>query len=198
MHSRQEQLDALREECLRCSQCPLSAQRRQVVFGVGPADARVLFIGEGPGEYEDLYGEPFVGAAGRLLDKMMAAIDLDRRTNAYIANIVKCRPPHNRDPLPVEQDRCLPWLRQQFGILQPEIVVCLGRIAACRIIKPDLRITREHGRYFRKGGVIMTAMFHPAAILRNPSDKPAAFEDFLRLQETILRHCPSVYEHLDP
>ena len=147
--------------------------------------AKVMFIGEGPGRNEDLQGEPFVGAGGQLLDKYLAAVDLDRRTNIYIANIVKCRPPQNRDPLQEEQEACMDWLRNQTALLRPKIIVCLGRIAAMRIIKPDFKITREHGQFFKKGNIYMTATLHPAALLRNPAQKPAAFDDFLKLRDKI-------------
>ena len=156
-----------------------------VVFGVGNPCAKVMFIGEGPGRNEDLQGEPFVGAGGQLLDKYLAAVDLDRRTNIYIANIVKCRPPQNRDPLQEEQEACMDWLRNQTALLRPKIIVCLGRIAAMRIIKPDFKITREHGQFFKKGNIYMTATLHPAALLRNPAQKPAAFDDFLKLRDKI-------------
>ena len=144
-----------------------------------------MFIGEGPGRNEDLQGEPFVGAGGQLLDKYLAAVDLDRRTNIYIAKIVKCRPPQNRDPLQEEQEACMDWLRNQTALLRPKIIVCLGRIAAMRIIKPDFKITREHGQFFKKGNIYMTATLHPAALLRNPAQKPAAFDDFLKLRDKI-------------
>ena len=144
-----------------------------------------MFIGEGPGRNEDLQGEPFVGAGGQLLDKYLAAVDLDRRTNIYIANIVKCRPPQNRDPLQEEQEACMDWLRNQTALLRPKIIVCLGRIAAMRIIKPDFKITREHGQFFKKGNIYMMATLHPAALLRNPAQKPAAFDDFLKLRDKI-------------
>ena len=130
-------------------------------------------------------GLPFVGRSGQLLDKMLAAIDLDRNKNIYIANIVKCRPPKNRDPLPEEQEACIDWLRNQVMIMRPKIIVCLGRIAAMKLIKPDMKITKEHGIFFEKNGVLMMATLHPAALLRNPSNKPAAFEDFLKLRAKI-------------
>lgn len=176
--------DNLHRTCMECTRCGLCETRNHVVFGVGPRDADVMFIGEGPGEQEDLQGEPFVGAAGKLLDDMMSIIDLDR-TNSYIANIVKCRPPKNRDPLPEEQEACIEWLRNQVALIRPKIIVCLGRISAMRIIKPDIKITKEHGQFFEKNGVLMMATLHPAALLRNPNQKPAAFEDFLKLREKI-------------
>ena len=163
----------------------LCETRTNVVVGVGNPRSKVMFIGEGPGENEDLQGEPFVGRGGQLLDKMLAAVDLDRKTNVYIANIVKCRPPKNRDPLPEEQEACIGWLRNQVALIRPKIIVCLGRIAAMRIIKPDMKITREHGQFFEKNGTLMMATLHPAALLRNPNQKPAAFEDFLKLREKI-------------
>ena len=178
-------LDELRQQCLACQQCPLAVTRHHVVFGTGPREAQVMFVGEGPGENEDLQGEPFVGRGGQFLDKLLAAVDLDRHTNIYITNMVKCRPPQNRDPQPQEQEACLPWLRNQFALLRPKILVCLGRIAAMKLIKPDIKITREHGVFFEKGGILMMATLHPAALLRSPGQKPAAFEDYLKLREKI-------------
>ena len=160
---------------------------------MGVEDAEVMFIGEGPGENEDLQGEPFVGRGGQLLDKMLNAIDLDRHKNIYIANMVKCRPPKNRDPLPEEQEQCIGWLRNQVKIIKPKIIVCLGRVAATRIIKSDMKITKEHGVFFEKNGVIMMATLHPAALLRNPNNKPGAFEDFQKLREKIKEVCTHTY-----
>ena len=179
----------LEERCRLCTACPLAATRQQVVFGVGQTDAEVLLVGEGPGANEDARGEPFVGLAGQLLDRMLAGVGLDRRRNLYIANIVKCRPPHNRDPLPEEQEACLPWLRQQTALLRPKILVCLGRIAACRIMDADFRVTRQHGQWVHKGGIWMMGTFHPAALLRNTAQKPEAFADLLALRDKILEVC---------
>lgn len=176
----------LKTACLSCDKCALCKGRTHVVVGVGNEAADVMFIGEGPGEQEDLKGEPFVGRAGQLLDRMMNAVGLDRRHNAYIANMVKCRPPHNRDPLPEEQEACLDWLRRQTALIKPRIIVCLGRIAACRLIDPDMKISRQHGQWVQKNGTWMTAMLHPAAILRNPAQKPEAFADFLRLRDKMV------------
>lgn len=175
----------LQEICLSCEKCDLCKTRHNVVFGVGNPNAKVMFVGEGPGENEDLQGEPFVGRGGKLLDKLLAAVDLDRNSNIYITNIVKCRPPQNRDPLPQEQEACIGYLRNQFALLRPKILVCLGRIAGQKLIKPDLKITKEHGIFFEKGGILMMATLHPAALLRNPAQKPAAFEDYLKLREKI-------------
>ncbi len=177
--------EELESTCLQCRKCGLCEKRTNVVFGVGSRSADVMFIGEGPGENEDLQGEPFVGRAGQLLDKMLAAVDLDRHTNIYIANIVKCRPPKNRDPEPDEQDACLPWLRSQVALVRPKIIVCLGRVAAMKLLKPDIKITKEHGEFYERNGVLMMATLHPAALLRNPNNKPAAFEDFLKLRKKL-------------
>ena len=176
-----ENLEAL---CKSCNRCPLCETRHNVVFGVGPRNADVLFVGEGPGEQEDLQGEPFVGPAGKLLDDMLSIIDLSRE-NCYIANIVKCRPPRNRDPLETEQDACIAFLRNQTALLQPKIIVCLGRIAAMRLIRPDFRITREHGTWTEKSGVWMTALYHPSALLRDVSKRPETFRDLLALRAKI-------------
>jgi len=174
----------LERNCLKCTKCGLCRTRNQVVFGVGPKNADVLFVGEGPGEQEDLQGEPFVGAAGKLLDDMLSIIDLNRN-NSYIANIVKCRPPMNRDPSDEEQDACIDYLRNQVALIQPKIIVCLGRIAAKRLIDPQYRITREHGDWICRNGIWMTAIYHPSALLRDLSKRPETFEDLLSIRSKI-------------
>lgn len=188
-----ESFEELEKLCKNCEKCGLCKTRHNVVFGIGNKNAEVMFIGEGPGENEDLQGEPFVGRGGQLLDKMLAAVDLDRNKNIYIANIVKCRPPQNRDPLQEEQEACADWLRNQVYLIKPKIIVCLGRIAAMKIIKPDMKITREHGEFFEKNGILMMATLHPAALLRNPANKPGAFNDFLKLREKIKEVCDHTY-----
>lgn len=180
-----QNFDELEALCKQCDKCKLCKTRTNVVFGVGNRNADVMFVGEGPGENEDLQGEPFVGRGGQLLDKMLKAVDLDRNKNIYIANIVKCRPPKNRDPEPEEQEACINWLRNQVKLVNPKIIVCLGRIAAAKIIKPDIKITKEHGIFFQKGNMLFMGTLHPAALLRNPNNKPAAFEDFLKLREKM-------------
>ncbi len=182
----------LEKECRACKRCRLWETRHNVVFGVGNREAEVLFIGEGPGEQEDLKGEPFVGRAGKLLDDMLELIDLDR-TKIYIANMVKCRPPQNRDPLNTEQDACEQWLGAQIGLIKPKIIVCLGRIAAMRFIKPDFKITREHGQWFDRDGVKVMALFHPAALLRDPHRRPETFVDLKTLQTEIREICNHTY-----
>ena len=156
--------EELERDCLLCEKFPLREGRTQVVFGVGNRNAKVLFIGEGPGEQEDLQGKPFVGRSGQYLDKLLASVGLTREKDLYIGNIVKCRPPHNRDPLPEEQDACIDWLRAQTALIKPKIIVCLGRIAAMKIIRPDFKITKEHGVFYEKNGVLMMATLHPAAL----------------------------------
>ena len=181
--------EELRQECLNCRKCGLCQTRTNVVFGVGKEDAEVMFIGEGPGQQEDLKGEPFVGRSGQLLDKLMATVDLFRDKNIYIANTVKCRPPQNRDPLNTEKDACHGYLVRQLQLMQPKIIVCLGRISAMEIIKPDFKITQEHGQFFERDGIQMTALYHPAALLRDPHKKPETFEDLKRLQAKIREIC---------
>lgn len=184
---------SLKEECFACEKCPLGKTRTNLVFGVGNETAEVMFIGEGPGEQEDLQGEPFVGRSGQLLDKFLDAIDLDRNKNVYIGNIVKCRPPKNRDPLPEEQDACMGWLKAQTRLIRPKIIVCLGRVAATKLIDPDFKVTRQHGQFFEKNGFYMMGTFHPSALLRNPAQKPDAFEDFIALREKINEVCEHTY-----
>ena len=187
------ELANLREECLSCTACPLAATRQKVVFGIGVEDAEVLFVGEGPGANEDATGEPFVGAAGQLLDRMLAGVGLSREKNIYIANIVKCRPPHNRDPLPEEQDACKFWLDEQMRLMDPEFVLCLGRIAAQRMIRQDFKITKEHGKWYRRDKMRLMAIYHPSALLRDERKRPETFAD-LREFRRVVRDCyPELY-----
>ena len=175
----------LERTCLQCRQCGLCEKRNNVVFGVGMQDADIMFIGEGPGEQEDLQGFPFVGPAGKLLDDMLSIIDLSRDKNCYIANIVKCRPPRNRDPLETEQDACIGYLRNQVALVRPKVIVCLGRIAAKRLIDPDYRITRQHGQWVERNGIWMTAIYHPSALLRDVAKRPETFVDLLGIREKL-------------
>lgn len=185
--------EELERRCLACQKCALADTRTNVVFGVGPRNAEVMFIGEGPGENEDLQGEPFVGKGGQLLDDMLSLISLYRDRNFYITNIVKCRPPHNRDPLNTEQDACIGYLEEQIRLVHPKIIVCLGRIAAMRLIKEDFKITREHGQWFRREDSDITAIYHPAALLRDPSKRPSTFVDLKTIQRRIREVCTRTY-----
>lgn len=185
--------ETLRSSCLACTRCELCKTRTNVVFGQGVEDAEVLFVGEGPGQNEDEQGLPFVGRSGQLLDKYLFAIDLDRTKNCYIANIVKCRPPQNRDPLPEEQEACAAWLDSQIALMHPKIIVCVGRISAQKYISKDFRVTKEHGLFYDRGGILYMGTFHPAALLRNPNQKPAAFEDFIALRDKINEICDHTY-----
>lgn len=178
------QWNELKQQCEHCGKCELCKTRTNVVFGVGNQTADIMFIGEGPGEQEDLQGVPFVGAAGKLLDDMMSIIDLDRN-NSYIANIVKCRPPRNRDPEEAEQDACVDYLYNQIALVQPKVIVCLGRIAAKRMIRGDYRITKEHGTWICRDGVWMTAIYHPSALLRDVTKRPETFEDILDVRAKL-------------
>ena len=182
----------LEAACSGCRNCSLCETRHHVVFGEGLRTADLMFIGEGPGEQEDLTGRPFVGRAGQFLDEMLSIIDLDR-SRYFIGNMVKCRPPQNRDPLNTEIEACIGYLRNQVALIRPKIIVCLGRIAAMRIIKEDFKITKEHGQWFEKSGVQMMALFHPAAILRDPRRRPETFEDLKKLQAKIQELCTHTY-----
>ena len=184
--------ESLKQECALCMRCSLGETRRNLVFGVGNEQAKVMFIGEGPGEQEDLQGVPFVGPAGKLLDDMLEMIGLDR-TRIYIANTVKCRPPMNRDPAQEEMDACRPWLEEQIKLVRPKIIVCLGRIAAGELIKKDFRITREHGQWFDVNGIKTMAIYHPSALLRDVSKRPETFADLRELRR-ILRRETALYE----
>lgn len=178
-------LDELEIKCKNCTECELCQGRTNLVFGMGKKDADIMLIGEGPGENEDLQGKPFVGRSGQLLDKFLASVDLSRDKNVYIANMVKCRPPKNRDPKPEEQDQCINWLREQFRIIRPKIVICVGRIAAQRLIDKDFKVTKHHGEFIDKNGTLFMGTYHPAAILRNPNNKEAAFGDWLKVRDKI-------------
>lgn len=182
----------LYESCAACKNCALADTRNNVVFGDGNPEAKIMLIGEGPGEQEDLSGIPFVGPAGKFLDKMLEIIYLDR-SRLYIANMVKCRPPGNRDPLSMEKEACLPWLRAQTKIISPKIIICLGRVAAMGIISEDFKITKDHGSWTERNGVWMMASYHPSALLRDPSRRPEAFLDLKSLEKKIREVCPETY-----
>ena len=184
--------ESLKRDCAGCRGCSLGETRHNLVFGVGNAQAEVMLIGEGPGEQEDLQGVPFVGPAGKLLDDMLEMIDLDRQ-KVYIANIVKCLPPRNRDPLNVEQEACRPWLNRQIALVNPKIIVCLGRIAAMALIREDFRITREHGQWFDRDGRRLMATYHPSALLRDVDKRPEAFMDLRALRKEIKAVCSRTY-----
>lgn len=178
-------INELKQACLQCRKCPLCDSRTNVVFGTGNENAEILFVGEAPGENEDLTGEPFVGRGGKLLDLYLGGIGLDRHENIYIANILKCRPPQNRDPKTEETEMCIDWLRNLVYIMRPKIIVCVGRIAALKLISPDFKVTKEHGIFFERNGTLLMGTYHPAALLRDPRKKGDCFEDFLKLQDKI-------------
>ncbi len=177
-------LSELREQCNSCTACELHKTRTNVVFGSGNEKAKILFIGEAPGKNEDEQGLPFVGASGRLLDKYLDAVGLSRE-DAYIANILKCRPPENRDPKEDEEQACIGYLRKQLSIINPKIIVCLGRISAYKIIKPDFKITAEHGKWFKKGDYLITAVYHPSALLRDPRKRDDMMADFIEIKKKL-------------
>lgn len=167
-----------------CARCPLSIERNRAVMGKGSLRPKVLFIAEAPGKNEDEAGIPFVGKSGELFDKMLEEIGLTRE-EVYITNIVKCHPPGNRDPKPKEKECCMPYLKYETLILKPKIIVCLGRVAAQRIIRQDYSITREHGSFICRKNVWMTAFYHPSAILRDRTKLPLMQEDFQKLREKL-------------
>lgn len=174
-------LETLEKECKNCEKCALCKTRTNVVYGVGNESAALMFVGEAPGENEDKTGIPFVGAAGQLFDKYLISVGIER-SDVYIANILKCRPPRNRDPLPEEEDACMPHLREQVKAIRPKMIVCLGRIAAMRLISPDFRITRDHGKWFSRGGFLMCAVYHPSALLRDVSKRDEMMWDMMDIK----------------
>lgn len=185
---RRPQLVSLEDELQACERCPLGATRTKLVFGRGSEEAKILFIGEGPGEQEDLQGSPFVGRAGQLLDKIIAAAELPEEAY-YICNIVKCRPPNNRVPAPEEVESCMPFLRQQVAAIRPKILVLLGASAAKAIIDPKLMITKARGTWVKRGDFLMMPTFHPSALLRDPSKKAPVWEDFKAIKKEYERIC---------
>lgn len=176
--------EILRKECRSCTGCELHKTRTNCVFGVGNENADLLFVGEAPGDNEDKTGTPFVGRAGKLLDQYLYAVDIPRES-VYIANILKCRPPKNRDPLPAEEDACMDFLRRQTRLIRPKIIVCLGRISAMRLIRPDYKITKEHGEWVQKGDFLITAVYHPALLLRDPRRKEEMLEDMKKIKQKL-------------
>lgn len=177
--------EALKSQCEACRRCALGDTRTNIVFGTGNKNADLLFVGEAPGEQEDLSGVPFVGRAGQLLNKYLAAVGISREDDVYIANILKCRPPQNRDPLPAEEDACIGYLEEQIRLMKPRIIVCLGRISAMRIIKKDFRITSEHGEWFDRGGILTTAVYHPAFVLRDPRKSGDMMADMQKIADKL-------------
>ncbi len=180
----EQKWEELEHKCKSCTKCPLSETRTNVVFGSGSRKAKLMFVGEAPGEKEDLSGIPFVGAAGKLLDKYLYAVDIDR-DEVFIANMLKCRPPKNRDPKEEEQDLCIEYLREQVRLIRPKIIVCLGRIAAKRLIKEDFMITKEHGIFFEKNGFTICAVYHPSALLRDPRKKEDMLVDMQKIKKKL-------------
>lgn len=176
--------DKLRAECESCQACSLCETRTNCVFGEGNRHAKLLFVGEAPGDNEDKTGKPFIGRAGKLLDEFLEAVGLSR-DEVYIANILKCRPPKNRDPLPSEEAACMDFLRRQIALIEPQMIVCLGRISAMKLIKPDFKITKEHGTLFEHDGVLMSAVYHPALLLRDPRKKPEMLEDMRAIKQKL-------------
>jgi len=180
-----ELLSAIAEKAVLCSACALAAGRKQVVFGQGVSSPLVLVVGEGPGAEEDNQGLPFVGPSGKLLDRMLASIGLSREENCYIANIVKCRPPENREPAPDERAACMPWLEEQIRLLAPKVILCAGRTAAQAMLSTSEGINRLRGRIHSRGGIPLVATYHPSALLRDESLKRPAWEDLKVLRELL-------------
>ncbi len=180
-----ELLSAIAEKAVLCSACALAAGRKQVVFGQGVSSPLVLVVGEGPGAEEDNQGLPFVGPSGKLLDRMLASIGLSREENCYIANIVKCRPPENREPAPDERAACMPWLEEQIRLLAPKVILCAGRTAAQAMLSTSEGINRLRGRIHSRGGIPLVATYHPSALLRDESLKRPAWEDLKALRELL-------------
>ena len=180
-----ESLKSFNKSICECLKCELGNTRTNFVFGVGNPHAKIVFVGEAPGEKEDLKGEPFVGRAGQLLDKILAAIDLARE-DIYICNVIKCRPPQNCDPLPSEVELCEPYLKTQLSLINPTLIVALGRIAACTILKTNEPLKNLRIKIFKYEGIDLLVTYHPAALLRNPNFKKPTWEDFQMIRDQYL------------
>lgn len=174
----------LYSECASCVACELSSSRTNCVFGAGSQSARLLFIGEAPGDNEDKTGTPFVGRAGKLLDEYLCAVGIDRQS-VYITNILKCRPPKNRDPRPCEEDACIGYLERQIALIKPSLIVCLGRISAMRLISKSFKISCDHGKWFDFNGIPITAVYHPALLLRDPRKKDEMLIDMQGIRKRL-------------
>jgi len=177
---KRDALEALREEIGDCRRCPLSAGRKKLVFGNGNPDAELVFVGEAPGKEEDLKGEAFVGSAGQLLTRIIGAMGLSRE-QVYICNVIKCRPPGNRDPLPSEIERCEPFLKRQLDILDPRIICALGSFAARTLLRTEERISRLRGRVLEYNGIPLVPTYHPSYLLRNPHAKRDVWIDIQKI-----------------
>ncbi|MBE3576634.1 MAG: uracil-DNA glycosylase [Limnochordales bacterium] len=178
-------LDEISSIARQCRRCRLRAGCKQVVFGEGNPHAELMVVGEAPGATEDELGRPFVGRAGQLLDRMLAATGFTRE-EVYITNTVKCRPPDNRVPAPDERETCFPYLQAQIAMIRPRMILCLGSPSLQTLVGPEARITRDHGKWFNWRGVPVIATFHPAALLRDPSKKPLAWQDLLELRRKFI------------
>ena len=178
-------LDSFCQSICQCQKCPLGSTRTNFVFGVGNPHADIVFVGEAPGQQEDLKGEPFVGRAGKLLDKILSAVSLTRN-DIYICNVLKCRPPGNRDPLPGEVDQCEPYLKAQLALINPKLIVALGRVAACTILKTKEPLKNLRNQTFKYEGIDLVVTYHPAALLRNSNFKQPTWEDFQMIRDKYL------------
>ena len=181
-----DNLESFNLSICQCQKCPLGGTRTNFVFGVGNPKADIVFVGEAPGEKEDLEGEPFVGRAGKLLDKILTAIDLSRN-EVYICNVLKCRPPKNRDPIPSEVEKCEPYLINQLHLISPKLIVALGRISACTLLKTKESLKNLRNQIFNYAGIDLMVTYHPAALLRNPNFKKPAWEDFQFIRDKYLK-----------
>ncbi|AMP21319.1 uracil-DNA glycosylase [endosymbiont 'TC1' of Trimyema compressum] len=177
-------LDEIKELCAQCQNCCLGETRNNIVFGIGNPKAKVMFIGEGPGENENLEGEPFVGEAGKLLDKILEAVSI-KREDVYITNIIKCRPPKNRTPKEDEVEACREFVEAEIALVNPEIIVALGGTASQFFLGKEGKITKVRGHWFKEQGIDLICTFHPAALLRDPGKKRPVWEDFKKIQERL-------------
>jgi DNA polymerase len=181
----QSNLNSFNKQINECQSCSLGATRTNFVFGVGDPNASLVLVGEAPGEQEDLKGEPFVGRAGKLLDKILLAINRSRQKDVYICNVLKCRPPNNRDPLPIEVKECEPYLLHQINLIKPKLIVALGRVAGMTLLNVDNSLKSMRGQIHDYNGTQLIVTYHPAALLRNSNWKPEAWKDFKWIRSII-------------
>ena len=181
----QSELNSYLDSIKDCLKCPLGKSRKNIVLGSGNPNASIVFVGEAPGKEEDLQGLPFVGRSGKLLDKMLKAINLSRN-DVYILNVLKCRPPNNRDPLPSEIEECEPYLKKQLELIKPKLIVSLGRISAMTILRTKESLANMRNKIFNYEGIDFLVTYHPAALLRNPNFKKYAWEDFQLIRDKYI------------
>ena len=180
-------IEKIKQICQKCQKCDLSKTRENVVFGEGPENSKIMFVSEAPGQEEDNVGKPFIGKSGKLLDKIFEESNINRK-EVYITNIVKCRPPENRNPSPIEKKICINYLKYEYNIIKPKIIICLGKVAAQELISDNFKITKQRGIWFKRDDYIIMATYHPSYLLRNPNAINDVIKDFNNIKKELDKH----------